>query len=473
MTFTQFASILQARWRSVLSVLLAVVAIVVGISLFLTEKYTATASVLVDIKSPDPIASGSIQGIPVSSFMATQIDVINSERVALRAMKSLKLDEREDLKEQWLEATEGKGNYEAWLAAVLQRRLEVKPSRESNVITVNYESPDPEFAASMANAFMKAYVDTTLDLKVEPARQYNAFFDERSLQLRANLEKAQTRLSAYQQDKGIIATDERLDIENARLTELSSQLVALQSVAAESAGRQGQASANADRMQEVMNNPLIASLSAEVARQEARLNELNERLGDRHPQVLELRANLSQMRTKLATETRRVGGSLSVDNSVNETRLVQLRALLEEQRKRVLQLKGQRDEASVMLRDVENAQRAYDAVLERVNQTNMESQNTQTNVTMLKQATTPAFPSSPRVLLNTVVAVFLGLLLGVGLALLREFTDRRMRSEEDIVEVLHQPVLAVLPGARLLGNDRSRLRLTKSRVVRSLPKPSF
>ena len=82
---------------------------------------------------------------------------------------------------------------------------------------------------------MTAYTDTTLDLRVEPAKLYNSFFDERAKALRDALEQAQSRLSAYQREKGIIVNDERLDVENARLSELSTQLVALQAVAEESA----------------------------------------------------------------------------------------------------------------------------------------------------------------------------------------------------------------------------------------------
>ena len=91
-------------------------------------------------------------------------------------------------------------------------------------------SSDSVKAAKMANAFVQAYLDVSLGLKVDPAKQYSTFFDNRSKELRANLERAQAKLSAYQREKGIIANDERFDIENARLGELSTQVVGLQEV---------------------------------------------------------------------------------------------------------------------------------------------------------------------------------------------------------------------------------------------------
>lgn len=470
MTISQLLVVLKARWRSGLLVFLSVVGSVVAVSLVLPKQYTATASVVVDLKSPDPIAGLVMAGTAISSYMATQLDVAQSERVALRALSSLRLNENDELRQQWREETEGRGDFESWAAGALQKHLDVRPSRESNVFSVSYTSPDRNFSAAVAQAFVQAYIDTTLELKVEPAKQYNAFFDDRAKQTREALEQAQSKLSAYQQEKGIIATDERLDIENMRLAEISSQMVTLQALASESRGRQSQATGNTDRMQEVLSDPVVSSLTADLSRQQARLNELNERLGERHPQVVELRASIDELRKRIQAQSGRVSGSLNVNSNVNQARLAEVTAELREQRNKILRLKGQRDEAAVLLRDVENAQRAYDAVLARGNQTSLESQNTQTNVSVLKRATPPAFASSPRLLLNTAAAIVLGSLLATGLILICELLDRRMRTEEDITEILKQPLLVTLPAAiRENRRDTSRLRLMKARVVTGSP----
>ena len=102
----------------------------------------------------------------------------------------------------------------------------------------------------------------------------------------------------------------------------------------------------------------------------------------------------------------------------------------------------------------------------------MESQNTQTNVSVLKQATAPAFPSSPRLLLNVAVALVMGSLLGIGLMLARELLDRRMRTVDDVVTGLRQPLLVTLPRASRSAGGGSRLKLTKARVVRGLAGPA-
>ncbi|MDB6002824.1 MAG: chain-length determining protein [Rhizobacter sp.] len=467
MTIPQIFIVLRARWRLAVLVLLSVVAAVLAVNLLRTPQYTASASVLLDVKSPDPIAGVVLPGMTALSYMSTQLGVIQSERVALRALKSISMGDEATLRANWMESTDGKGDFQTWLASFLLLKLDVTPVKDSNLILVSYTSSNPEFAAQAANAFVKAYIDTTVDLRAEPAKQYNSFFDERAKHLREELEAAQARLSAYQRKAGIVATDERLDVENQRLAELTTQMVVLQGIASESGNRQGQLGANPDQMSEVLNSPLIIGLTSDLSRQESRLTELSATLGERNPQVQQVRSTVQQLRSRIDAETKRVRASMTANNNVNQSRLTQLRAAVDEQRNKMLRLKGQRDEASVMVRDVENAQRAYDAIATRATQTSVESQATQTNVSVMKQAMPPSRPSSPRVLLNTVVGAFIGILLAVSVVLIRETFDRRLRTDVEVMQVLRQPLLGVLPVNAHAARGRSRLRLT-ARTKRAL-----
>jgi len=472
MTFGQFLSILRARWWVVLLVLGLTVGTTVVVSLLLPKQYSATASVVVDFK-PDPISAIAFGGAASPTFLATQVDIIRSERVAQRVVRNLRLNENPQVRQQWLDATNGEGSIETWLGTVFQQQMDVQPSRESSVIAISYKAPDPRFAAGLANAFAQAYIDTALELRTNPARQFNEFFDARAREARDTLEKAQARLSNFQKTNGIIASDERLDIENARLNELSSQLTALQAVAAESAFRQAQAQgAQADRLQDVMNNPVVAGLRSEINRNEALLQQLTTRLGDNHPQVREAKANLAELRRRLDAETTKVAGSVGVTSNINQRREAEVRRQLDAQRAKVLQMKTVRDQGMVIMQDVTNAQRAYDAVLQRFTQTNLESQATQSNVNLLTQAQPPIEHSSTNVVLNTALAVFLGGLLALGTALLLELMDRRVRNPEDAVAALGLPVIGVMPkpGSRLSLRGR-QASLMQQRLLAPLPAP--
>jgi len=445
MTLQQFLLILRARWLVALLTLLVTVLATVGISLIIPKEYTASAAVVVDVKSPDPVSGMVLQGMMAPGYMATQIDIINSERVAQRVVKLLRMEESAAIRAQWQEETQGQGQLIVWLAALLQKKLEVRPSRESNVINISYSGGNPDFAAAVANGFAQAYLDVNLDLKLAPARQYAAFFEEQTKQMRDKLEAAQKALSDYQQANGITTVDDRLDFETAKLNETSSQLTQIQALTTDSQSKRQ--NTRADTVAEVMQSPLINGLKADIARLDARLQESNINLGKNHPQTQRTEAELATLKAQLETETRKITTSIDTTYQVGKQREGQLQAALAAQKTRVLTLNKQRDELNVLRRDVETAQRSFELISQRASQSNVESQNSQTNLALLNAAAAPTEPSRPRVLLNVLVSIFLGTLLGVGLALMLELANRRVRSADDLSEALDLPVLGTIAAA--------------------------
>ena len=455
-TAAQFLVIIAARARSAAAVFVAVLVIALVVSLLMPKRYTASAAVVLDVRSPDPVAGSLLAGMLAPGYMATQVDVASSERVARRVIHALGMHNSEALRTEWLQRTGGKGDFEAWLAEDLQRGLDVTPSRDSNVVTISFSAADPLLAASTAGAFMQAYIDTSLELKVEPARAYNSFFDERAKQLREAVEAAQARLSAFQETNQLLVTTERIDIENSRLGELSSQLVVLQSNAAQNDSKRQQAGARPEQLPEVLSNAVVSAFAGTLAIEEARLQELTARYGENHPQWIEQRAKVADLKRKAATATARASGAVNVTASVNQAQLAQTQKALNEQRARVLRMQSLRDEAAVLRRDVDNAQTAFNTMQERVTQTGVESQNTRTNVSVLKRATAPVTASSPKLVRNLGVAAFLGALLALITAFVREMRDRRLRTVSDIEFELRQPLLLTLPVAALPDSSTRR-----------------
>ncbi|RTL33106.1 MAG: chain length determinant protein EpsF [Burkholderiales bacterium] len=470
MSFNQFLSIIKARWIVFTAVMAATVLLTVVVSLMLPKRYTAKSEVVIDVKTPDPIAGIMLQGAMVNSYMGTQVDIIESDRVAVQVVKTLGLDRNPEVRDDWMDDTEGEGDIQVWLASKLKKQLDIKPGRDSNVIEVSYTAQDARAAAAIANTFVKAYIDTALELRTQPAKQYGSLFGAQAKQLKEKYEAAQAKLSAYQREHGLIDTDEHMDIENARLAELSTQLVAVQTLSQESMSRKAQSGNNT---QEVLNNPVVASLKADLARQEARLQETTARYGAAHPSIVELQANINELRHAISAETKRVADSNSVNNTVNLSRVAQLKAELEAQREKVLMLKKQRDAAMVLLHEVDTARAAYDAVQSRLTQTNLESQANQTDIAVLTPATPPAKPSGPKILLNAALSIVLGGLLALGVVQGMELANRRLRTPEDLSETLKIKLLAVVPDAGLsqIANKPKRLLLASNRQTPKLAAP--
>lgn len=474
MTPRQVLAVLAVRWPWVLLALLLSVALGTGVSMTMLKRYTASAAVMLDARTPDQIAGGAPNaGLP-GGYMATQSELITSERVGRAVIKLLNLDKDAGWRDAWKDVGNAEGDFEAWLAEMLAKGLSVKPAPVSNVLTVSYTSDDAARAAQVANAYVKAFIDTSLELRTERVRHFGGFFDARAQELRAELERAQSKLSDYQQKNGILVGDDKLNVESARLAELNAQLLVAQSANAEAANRLRQAGRQADQLPEISRNPAVAALDAEVTREEVRLREMRSRLGDRHPQLIEQDARLSELKARLAAEKGRAVSHVGFDSTATQSRVGQIAAALEAQKAKVLRMQSQRDQSVALQRELDNAQRAYDQMQQRVSLAAVESQNTHTNVTVLKHATVPIAPSSPNLLKNIGASVVAGLLLGVGLVLGLEQLDRRLRTIDDLAE-LKQPMLVSLPvstHAHRAPGETSRTQLMKQRVLTGLPRPT-
>ena len=233
MSIKQYCRAIWARkWLALLLLMLVSTGGIVYVSK-MPKWYVAGSTLVVDVR-PDPI----LGGLATPANMATQVEILKSDKVATRAVSILGMDHFPAAVQQWREATGGKVPLDRYFADILQHGLTAEPLRGSNVINITFGSRDAAFAAAAANAFAQGAMDVAVEMRVEPARQSATWFDGQTKALRVALEQAQERLSKYQQETGIVVSDERLDLENARLSALTAQLAVAQAESVEASGRQ-------------------------------------------------------------------------------------------------------------------------------------------------------------------------------------------------------------------------------------------
>ena len=470
MNFSHFLAVLRARWLIAVLVFGAVLLAAIMYLVLATRVYTATASVLIDAK-PDPVSS-MLYGGATPALINTQIEIMRSDRVAQRVIQNLKLADLADMRAAWASAKSGL-TIQEWLTEFIENGLDPKVSTPgSNVINIGYRSADARFAATAANAYVQAYMETSIELRVDPARQYTGFFTDQQKEARAALEAAQTKLSAFQKEKGIIGTDDRFDLEMSRLNALTQELVSIQAARVDASTRQGQIG-SASHLTEVLSNGTVSGLKNDLSGAELKLQELSSRYGDKHPQVQEARAAVVELKARIARATSDVTGAIGIDARVSHAREGEIQASVDAQRAKVLGLKETRDQGSVLARDVDNAQRAYDLVYNRASQTNLESQNRQGNATVISQATPPSAPSSPKTPAVLVMGIVGALAMGIGMALLLEQFDKRMRTTADAFDFLGLPVIGIMPSPAMNRRLKGQMAMIQDRVVsgRRLPAP--
>ncbi|MBI3916648.1 MAG: hypothetical protein HY322_06535 [Betaproteobacteria bacterium] len=490
MNFGQFLTILRARRALILMVVLIVVASVVGATMLMPLRYQATASVVIDPKSATMAAGTAYLTGRADDVMSTQLDIIASPAVAIKVVEALGLERRRDIAElvadanplsrAWRSVSRLFADDEAsappdlkeWIAGHLLRNLQVRSNRDSRLMRITYSAPEGGFAAAAANGFIKAYLETVLQLQVGPAKQNAELFDQQSTGLRRKLEQAEAKLSAFQQEKGIVATDERMDFETGRLSELSGQLAMAQSQSYESHARQRQlrdylGGGKGAAPTEVMTSPVVQQLRQNIAEREAKLGELSKRMGPNHPQHQSASTELAQLRTQLNDEMRAAAQGALTSSGVAPQREGSLRGALEQQRSRVLKLKNDRNTLAMLMREVDGARQAYDAATQRFTQARIAGDAGQASGAVVDSAAPPTRPAGPKMWLNAAIALAAGVALGVGIALLCETVNGFVRSERDIVEILGEPVLAVLAPK---GSKRT-VQYIAGPTIYSLPRP--
>lgn len=462
MGLAQILRILRGRALLFTAVVLLVVTAVGLISLISPKKYVAELALVVDMQGNDPMKEAALAPALVPTHLSTQTEIIRSRNVATKVIEKMGLATNPAVVEAFRESG-AETDLDSWLVENVLRSVDAKTARSSNIIRVSYTSTDPNTAAAMANAFADAYIQTSLELKVDPARRQVTWYEQQVSQLRDELVASQQRLAKYQSDHGVLGVDDaRMDVENARLQEISNQLVTVQAAMfdANSRSQQITSSEQLDALPDLLKNPTIQSLKSELARAEAKLAEVSGRYGVNHPQYVATAAEVTSLKSKLNMEIGVTRGSLVQSAAIARRQVGDVQKALEEQKDRIIALKRQQDELSVLNRDVESARAAYDAALQQANQTKLESRVDRTNVAILNPAMPPLTPDSPRILLNLVVGFIVGVVLAVGLILTLEVCSRRLRSAEDLADFTDLPVLAELPAlpaaARRHGRREAR-----------------
>ncbi len=444
MNFSQFLLIIRAHLRIALFTLVVTLVGTFIISKLLPKTYKASTALILNYKGVDPVTGTTSPAQLLPGYMATQVDIITSSSVAAMVIAELKLDQSPYYIDRY--NTESKGETMAdWLTNELIRMLIVEPSKESSVVVIGYKGASPKEAADVSNAFANAYLKKSIELKVEPLKQAASYFNDQTKVLRENLDTAQKKLSLYQQKNGLVSVDNRLDVETQRLHDLSSQWVASQGQASEALSRQKLVQSDkAFESPDVAGNPMIQNLRIGLGSAESKLTEVAQRLGRNHPQYIGLKAEVDKLRAAMGEQLAVVSNSVSNNANILQRREGDIRGAMEKQKDKVLQLNRTRDEMSLLVKEVERAQRAYETTAQRFMQTNLEGQSNQSDISVLSPAVPPTEAASPKTRLNMIFSFMVGSMLAIGFALMAEMLDRRVRSRIDLEKMLDLPVLGEL-----------------------------
>jgi uncharacterized protein involved in exopolysaccharide biosynthesis len=241
MSIKLLLDIIRSRGLLIFLTLAITVAAAGALTYLAPTKYTATTSLVLNYDGRNPFDQAGTTPTPqlASTYVATQLDIIRSEKVALQVVDQLALDRDAGWREAYAATDPNPAPIREWIAAQIRENVDVEQlPNSSRVVTVAYTALSAPQAAELANAFAQAYIATALELTVEPARRNAAWFDQQLKTMRARLEESRSRMTTMQAQRGVVSIDEKLGAESGRLDDISRNLVQAQMATAAARARQ-------------------------------------------------------------------------------------------------------------------------------------------------------------------------------------------------------------------------------------------
>jgi uncharacterized protein involved in exopolysaccharide biosynthesis len=465
MEILTFVRMILARWQIVLlsAILIGVLALAFG--LVKPPTYSATAQVLVDVRTPDTIPVGDVDTQPAeqlsTDYVSTQVDVLSSDRVALAAVDLLGLTTNQEALAQF-RAAGGVGSPAKFFADALRKHLKFTPSPGSRVISVIAREPTPQAASQIANAFVNAYRQVNLDLQVDPARQASTWYDERAKDLLEQLDQAQAKLAAERQQLGVASDLVVPDAEAQRWNSLSAQVAQAQSAQSVANVRTKDGA-----LPDALASPVVQRIQGDLAAAQAQQRALSATAGPNNPDYIQISRQVDELKRQLDEQEKLVAHSVAASAAQSNETVGRLAADLKSEKSRVIASNAARDSLNGLQQEVDSLKLIYNQVVAKRAQASLLGSGNQTNVSVLTYASPPVKPAGIPVAIVTILGVIVGAMLGAGMALALEFFDQRMRGPSDAEAWLHIPNLGEIRPVR----SSSPMRLLP-KIQHQLPRPA-
>jgi polysaccharide biosynthesis transport protein len=489
------------RWRMlVLWTTVALTALAVFIVYRLTPQYTGTAQVLIGIQQ---VKVGKIEdllsdlknggnGGGTDEEIATEMGVIRSRGLAEKTIDKLHLDNDPEfnpalqppslvsrllaaqpiIPQSWVAALSPAsapaqpGADMTKIVENFEKKLSVSNDGKSRIISIGFESVNPITASEVANTLADAYIVARLDAKFEATKRANLWLADRLNSLREEVQIADDRVAKFRAANGLLRTQnpqqpgtQGLTLTQQQMAQVStdaitahtkyleaaSRLAQLQRSGVTRGGRATDAAISSDNIMEVLQSPVIQALRAQEADAQRRAADLSAQFGDRYPKVVNVRAEIAEIRSKIQTEVDRVIDALKNEVATEQAREQGLNAMLAKMKVDA----AQNNIAEVQLNDLERQAEAdhtlYENFLTQFKETQSQDAFQQPDADIISHAAVPLLPSFPQKAVLISLSVLTSLLIGVLLALICENLDVAIRSMDQVRSHLKVHPLGMVP----------------------------
>jgi capsular exopolysaccharide synthesis family protein len=461
-----YVHVLLRRRRAALAVFSAVVALATLRTLLTRPVYEGTAQILIERSDPNVLNFKQVaqEDSARDDYYQTQYKLLQSRSLARLVIAQLDLLQEPEYggprpKEQVtaiLAQPQGQSREMEQAIDVFLGRESVRPIRNSRLVTVSVESRRPELAAQITNALAALYIKQSLDLRVQTSSEAGKWLATQIDEQRRKVEQLDAQLQDVKRQEGLVNIEERRTLLEQRLKELGTALNERKTerLQKEALWRQMAGAANPEELPEVMHSQVVQSLRIELASLERQQAQLLERYLDQHPEVVKVRNQIAETRTKIRAEAARVIRSAENDYKAAAAQEHSVSAALESAKQEALDL-GKRGVAyDSQKHEVDAANQVLDNLMSRAKETDVASELKSTNIRVVDPASIPDSAVRPRRLRDIALGFILGLFLSIGAAFFLEYLDNTLKTPDDVRDHLGVPLLGVIP-EQTAANDQA------------------
>jgi capsular exopolysaccharide synthesis family protein len=332
------------------------------------------------------------------------------------------------------------------LLEFIEGNLEISPKRNSMLISISFTSPDRQLSQSVVNTYMEEFVRWNMDKKLEASKLARDFLMKQIDRAKIDLEKAEEDLNRFGKQAGIVSLDSKLNSIYRQLEELNSALAVAEAdlIGKESVYKQA-AVDRPSHLPQVMESQVISGLKTEYARLRSEYEDLTVTFHDDYPSVKALKTRMNSIADRIDSEEEKI--FLAVENQY-KTALRKVQAMqvrVDQQKQLAIDLNDRATQYKIMAREVETNKGIYQSLLERTKEIESMVGVSSSNIHIVDKAMLPIKPFRPKVKLNLLLALVVGLMGGIGLAFFLEYFADTITNPDEISDRFQIPILGVAP----------------------------
>ena len=463
----------------IISFVIVVTAIVALVTFSATPQYLASSKVLMEKANNNTLTDGYAANFRDPEFFETQFQLIKSRQVARRVVDILGLENSSltgtsdtgnsspvQMVKTWLieaknsllgsdpvedESSAGLRSEADRLADEIRDNIRVSPVRDSRIVAISYPSANPEFAALIVNTVVKAYTETSLEMKMAATRQTLEWMTKKTESERLKLEKSEKELQTYMRTNNLVTLENRIAVLPQKLSQISSELVTAQNKRQKLEGlyrKVKSVAGSPDAAESVLgisNGATLQILRDQILKAEQYIRELSAKYGAKHPTMIKAKGDLEILQNKKQQEISRLTGSVKDEFELAVAEENNLRQQLEQTKAEAHNLNEKFIQYEAFQREMDTNRQLYDTLMMKMKEQNITGEIQPVNLWVVEQAEVPVIPFKPNKKKNLVLAFIVSLFGGIGLAFFVEYLDQSIKYPEETEQALGFPVLGMVP----------------------------